>query len=211
MNRLILFATILSASALVAATATASVVYDSPSDGFGPTGRSLISGSFLGAPNAAFDTFSLSSVTAITGVSFDTWTLHNDTVTDVSWRVLDLSKTYILGGIATPTSQFYAVNNQGFDIDINKFSVAGLVLQPGIYYVGLFYANSVSGRPVGWDQTNNSNSGYIPSHAQDNANTFQIFGEPVGVPEPATWALMIGGMGLAGATLRHRRSMAATA
>ena len=31
---------------------------------------------------------------------------------------------------------------------------------------------------------------------------------PGGVPEPATWALMIGGFGLAGASLRRRRSLA---
>jgi hypothetical protein len=34
---------------------------------------------------------------------------------------------------------------------------------------------------------------------------------PGGVPEPASWALMIGGFGMAGATLRRRRTMAATA
>ncbi|THD57392.1 MAG: PEP-CTERM sorting domain-containing protein [Phenylobacterium sp.] len=31
------------------------------------------------------------------------------------------------------------------------------------------------------------------------------------VPEPASWALMIGGLGMAGATLRRRRATAATA
>ena len=29
------------------------------------------------------------------------------------------------------------------------------------------------------------------------------------VPEPATWAMMIGGFGLAGATLRRRKALAA--
>jgi hypothetical protein len=31
------------------------------------------------------------------------------------------------------------------------------------------------------------------------------------VPEPTTWALMIGGFGLAGAALRRRRAVAAVA
>lgn len=34
-----------------------------------------------------------------------------------------------------------------------------------------------------------------------------VFDPPSGVPEPATWALMILGFGAAGATLRHRRRM----
>ncbi|MEW5684470.1 MAG: PEPxxWA-CTERM sorting domain-containing protein, partial [Pseudomonadota bacterium] len=40
-------------------------------------------------------------------------------------------------------------------------------------------------------------------------NGRETFGAPAAVPEPATWALMIGGFGLAGATLRRRRSVAA--
>ena len=33
-----------------------------------------------------------------------------------------------------------------------------------------------------------------------------IIGTAVGVPEPATWTLLLGGLGLAGASLRRRRS-----
>ena len=36
-------------------------------------------------------------------------------------------------------------------------------------------------------------------------------GEPTGVPEPATWAMLIAGFGLAGAALRQRRALAAAA
>jgi hypothetical protein len=32
--------------------------------------------------------------------------------------------------------------------------------------------------------------------------------QQAGVPEPASWALMIGGFGLAGASLRRRRAIA---
>ena len=39
------------------------------------------------------------------------------------------------------------------------------------------------------------------------SDTFSTFGV-AGAPEPATWALMVGGFGLAGAGLRRRRAMA---
>jgi len=44
--------------------------------------------------------------------------------------------------------------------------------------------------------------------AESISGQFATFGV-AGVPEPATWALMIGGFGLAGASLRRRRAMAA--
>jgi hypothetical protein len=44
------------------------------------------------------------------------------------------------------------------------------------------------------------------SGANDGAESFFLVAAPGGVPEPATWALMIGGFGMAGATLRRRRA-----
>lgn len=41
--------------------------------------------------------------------------------------------------------------------------------------------------------------------------TFTLDKMPTGVPEPATWAMMISGFGMAGATLRRRRALAIAA
>jgi hypothetical protein len=45
----------------------------------------------------------------------------------------------------------------------------------------------------------------------DTAKQFRVEGLSSAVPEPATWAMMIGGFGLAGVALRRRRMIAAVA
>jgi hypothetical protein len=64
---------------------------------------------------------------------------------------------------------------------------------------------SAAGAPTGtfyFQLTTNNGGG-------DNMYVTSI--QPGGVPEPATWGLMIGGFGLAGAALRRRRTAAAAA
>jgi hypothetical protein len=61
-----------------------------------------------------------------------------------------------------------------------------------------------------WAATHASNTAYADAIYSVGGNTqgFVIGG---GVPEPASWAMMIAGFGLAGAMLRRRRPVAATA
>lgn len=47
------------------------------------------------------------------------------------------------------------------------------------------------------------------SEALKVKGTFHWDNDPIAAPEPASWALMIGGFGMAGATLRRRRAIAA--
>jgi hypothetical protein len=55
----------------------------------------------------------------------------------------------------------------------------------------------------------------VINYSQDGGNPsglrVEFTGATVGVPEPASWALMIGGFGMAGAMLRRRRQVAITA
>lgn len=70
---------------------------------------------------------------------------------------------------------------------------------------------AVSGRAFFFGDTNFMENGYIAQ--ADNrtiwgnafAYTGRISDPPGGVPEPATWALMLGGFGLVGTALRRRR------
>jgi hypothetical protein len=68
------------------------------------------------------------------------------------------------------------------------------------------------------DNSHGINSGNGPLQSSNtslnfDANVTYVTGDaaPGAVPEPASWALMISGFGLAGAALRRRRSAAATA
>jgi hypothetical protein len=82
---------------------------------------------------------------------------------------------------------------------------SGLTLTGGSSQVGHFQALGAA-----WAATHASNTTYadaIYSVAGQNQG-FVLSG---GVPEPASWALMISGFGMAGAVLRRRRQVAAIA
>ena len=50
---------------------------------------------------------------------------------------------------------------------------------------------------------------FMVSNRQQEIGTFSAVLAPSAVPEPASWALMIGGFGLAGAALRRQRGIKA--
>jgi hypothetical protein len=71
-------------------------------------------------------------------------------------------------------------------------------LDASLFHAG---ANTVAFDVVNFGQNSGNPSGLRVEFLSSNA----------GVPEPASWALMIGGFGLAGAALRRQRQAAATA
>ncbi|PZQ55625.1 MAG: hypothetical protein DI570_22025 [Phenylobacterium zucineum] len=75
-------------------------------------------------------------------------------------------------------------------------------LSGGTFSGGIGGLNLIPG--VEW--IDNSHFGYVVRATFDWDN--DPMAAPSAAPEPATWALMIGGFGMAGATLRRRRSLA---
>lgn len=93
-----------------------------------------------------------------------------------------------------PSSFTWGYQNSGLmtiSLSEGKFSsgLGGLNLIPGVEWI------------------DNSHFGYVVQATFDWDNN-PIADPSAAVPEPTTWALMIGGFGLAGATLRRRRSLA---
>jgi hypothetical protein len=64
---------------------------------------------------------------------------------------------------------------------------------------------------VEWDLPTNFGLTSMTFNQIDAGDGAIIAGVSLGTPEPSTWALLVGGFGLAGAALRRRRSLAAVA
>jgi hypothetical protein len=76
------------------------------------------------------------------------------------------------------------------------------------YYSNMFSpTNNLTGNVV--DFTGNNFDADTISCNSDGCRGFALVAQVAGAPEPAAWSLMIGGFGLAGATLRRRLKVAA--
>ena len=99
----------------------------------------------------------------------------------------------------------------------NHLTLAGVgfsafTVSPGAYPIGNTLANgaqsgvNTNGMLV---VTGNAGETFKSITLKSGSNSFEVDNLAVGVPEPATWALMIGGFGMAGGMLRRRRALTA--
>jgi hypothetical protein len=166
------------------------------------------------------DSFVLSHDATITGANFVVWAYPGDTLTSVDWAILSDplgSTTYASGtGAAITQSLLFTPNPDGRDIDTETFSIPGLTLSAGTYWLLLQNAVVDNGDHIYWDQSdgpsqawNSDYVGYLGSHVPafacnapcTDSETFQI----VGVPEPASVGLLA--VGLLGMAMLLRRKI----
>jgi PEP-CTERM motif len=118
---------------------------------------------------------------------------------------------------------FTAPGHLGDDVDGVTFAVDGSTNYGAVTWNGPAVLNFANGdiltitlSPETFNSDTHSNDlNNGSNHGAEVQGTFTLTHAAVvtagGVPEPASWALMIGGFGMAGVTLRRRRTMAATA
>jgi PEP-CTERM motif len=226
MKSLLLAAT--AALALAAALpAAADVLYDN-----GPSTYKIDAIPISGA-NVVANSFTAAAGATATGLEFVTWGAQT---TSVDWQISNgdpekAGATVLASGTSSVTADFlgvFALATYSNTIDIGSVALSG-----GDYWLQLSGATpSQAGQSIYWDTNNGPSAGDWlgqgdtgpfgecgAARSCTGSESFQVLGTVPsalpgtggGVPEPASWALMISGFGLAGAAMRRRRSLARAA
>ena len=130
------------------------------------------------------------------------------------------------GGCCSPDTLFVNVNGTAYEFTSNNVLGSAPIYGPGTLTQNGFYSANPSwpDRLVHYDFTLADTASDFSLSIRFGGAGFQggddeswaidnfvllADGPDVGVPEPATWALMIGGFGVVGSALRRRRALAA--
>jgi hypothetical protein len=210
-------ASALALAGALASNAGAAVVYDN-----GPTSGNT-DGFTIDGGFAVSNSFTLSGTTTITGVDFVTWDYPASTVLTVDYGIGSEPQGFLDEATATVTATDLGANQYGFELYSNHIDLAGDTRRAGTYYLTLQGATTSTGDDVFWDQNDGPSNAYSDFYgdlsiagpndglpctgACTYSETFDIVA--AGVPEPATWAMMLVGVGAMGAALRSRRRVSA--
>ena len=145
----------------------------------------------------------------ITGVGpVDLVLTTQDTLTTGSYGDMGYLVTGVTGtrnGVAvTGVSSAYSADNVAFPASPNV-DYAGFSYSTAAQSYGLFWVNASRSRaaPGSYGECYASGCNYGVSGTYNDVTGLSLVA--VGAPEPATWALMLAGFGLAGGALRRRR------
>jgi hypothetical protein len=216
-NRSVRFLSLLIALSAIGVAARADTLYsDGPING-------TVAGWTINQGFQVEDSFTLSSASTLTGVTFGNWLFYGDSASSVDWAIVGSEESQIpvcagCSGTASLTAGTTFDNGEGYDVVDQSFSFASLGLAPGTYWLELQNEVVSNGDPGYWDM-NGGPSSIWDSGADDQSGTnctiapgacsdpFTIMGTTTtsATPEPGSLALLFSGVTLIGAEIRRRR------
>ena len=193
--------------AFAAVPASAGTLYDNSTVHSYTVGAEPFSNVF-----AVSDSFTLASDATVVQIMFGDWVNSGYTLSSFNWAITTgafSGSTLASGTVSSLDSSTYVGSLFGYDMYSDVFSISGLPLTAGTYYLQLGSAVTSGGNNANtfWDESDGSSS------SQGNGDTFPsetfaLYGNSAPpVPEPSSlWLLGSGRAGLAGLIKRKLRA-----
>lgn len=155
------------------------------------------------------DSFTLGSASTLDGIAFANWLPIGDSASSVDWAIVTTAETQTLAcltcsGTATLSSGI-SVSHGLYDVVGQTFSLPGISLDAGTYWLELQNEIVTNGDMGGWDENGGSSQAWSSLLGTVPSESFTIVGTSAATPEPGSLALLGSGLAFVAADIRRRR------